>query len=150
MRLYVDVLEELRSRSILRTANGPVGDYAEVLFARAFSWTLAGNSAAHHDATDVTGIRYQIKARRVSGPGSRQLGALRSLPEANFDVLAAMLFDRDMQVLRAALIPHRVVVAHATRVEHTNSWRFILNDGVWLLPQVHDVTGALRAAAQQL
>lgn len=149
MRLYADVLEELRSRRVLRTANGPVGDYAEYLFANAFDWTLASNSAAHHDAIDPAGTRYQIKARRVGGVGSRQLGALRCLPDAHFDLLAAVLFDRDMQVLRAALIPHRVVVEHAKRVEHTNSWRFMLSDSVWLIPTVRDATDALRDAARQ-
>ena len=149
MRLYADVLAELRTRGVTRTANGPVGDYAELLFARAFCLTLGGNSGAHHDATDVAGVRYQIKARRVgTGPGSRQLGALRRLPEHRFDVLAAVLFDRDMHVLRAALIPHAVVLARAKRVEHTNSWRFMLSDAVWSVAGVRDATGALTAAAR--
>ena len=148
MRLYADVLGELRAREITRTANGPVGDYAEWLFARAFGWTLAGNSAAHHDATDTAKTLYQIKGRRIGdGPGARQLGALRRLPEAHFHVLAAVLFDRDMQVLRAALIPHSVVLDRAKRVEATNSWRFTLSDAVWTLPAVRDATEALRTAA---
>jgi hypothetical protein len=37
---------------------------------------------------------------------SRQLGALRDLPAQGFDVLAAVLFQEDDRVLRAALIPH--------------------------------------------
>ncbi len=148
MRLYADILAELRSRGVTRTANSPVGDYAELLFARAFEWTLTGNSAAHYDATDASGIRYQIKSRRIgNGSGGRQLGALRNLPEAGFDMLAAVLFDRDLGVLRAALIPFATVAARAKRVEHMNAWRFMLNDAVWDVPGVRDATAALRITA---
>ena len=151
MRLYADVLEELRDRKVIRTANGPVGDYAELLFARAFELTLAASSASGFDAFDASETRYQIKGRRVtSGPGGRQLGALRRLDQGNFDVLAAVLFDRNMQVLRAALIPNKIVVERAKRVEHTNSWRFMLSDAVWNLPTVRDATDALREAADML
>lgn len=151
MRLYADILEELRERGVTRTANGPVGDYGELLFARAFGWTLASNNAGHHDAVDAKQVRYQIKARRVGkGPGSRQLGALRRLPEAHFDVLAAVLFGRDMQVLRAALIPYATVSTRARRVEHTNSWRFILSDDLWHESGVQDATDALRAVSEQV
>lgn len=48
------------------------------------------------------------------------------------------------RVLRAALIPHAVVLEFATRVEHTNSWRFMLRDSVWLVPSVVDVTSKLQ------
>ena len=151
MRLYADVMEELRRRKVTRTANGPVGDYAELLFSHAFGWTLCGNSASHYDAEDDAGIRYQIKARRATrSAGTRQLGALRRLPDHGFDVLAAVLFDRDMQVLRAALIPYDIVVERAMRVDHTNSWRFMLNDAVWDVATVRDATLALRDAARKV
>ncbi|WP_374576440.1 hypothetical protein, partial [Phenylobacterium sp.] len=63
--LHGQIMDELREREIVRTGNGPVGDYAEVLFSRAFGWRLEPNSAAGYDATDGAGVRYQIKARRV-------------------------------------------------------------------------------------
>jgi hypothetical protein len=50
---------------------------------------------------------------------SRQLGALRDLPAQGFDVLAAVLFQADCRILRAALIPHARVVDLAKRVERT-------------------------------
>jgi hypothetical protein len=144
--LYGQVMDELRDRKVVRTANSPVGDYAEQLFARSFGWRLKGNSAAGHDA-EGNGKRYQIKARRIAQRNSsRQLSAIRRLPQKTFDVLAAVLFDEHFAVLRAALIPHDVVEVHAKPDNHTNSWRFMLDDKVWLLPGVEDVTAQLKLA----
>ena len=147
--LHSQIMDELRERGIVRTSNGPVGDYAEVLFARAFGWTLETNSAVGFDATDAAGSRYQIKSRRITARNSsRQLGALRRLPDRNFDVLAAVLFDEKYAVRRAALIPYAVVVTRAKIAVHTNSWRFMLEDRVWTLPGVRDVSADLENAQQ--
>jgi hypothetical protein len=48
------------------------------------------------------------------------------------------------------MIPHALVLAHATRHGHTNSWRFILRDEVWGWRGVEDVTAVLRAALMTL
>ena len=140
-------LQELRRRSIARSSNNPIGDWAEYLFCRALGWTQAPNSMRDADATDAKGIRYQIKGRRPTATNpSRQLGSLHDLPARGFDVLAAVLFHENYQVRRAALIPHARVVELATRVERTNSWRFLLRDAVWAIPDVRDVTDDLRRA----
>ncbi|MER9094731.1 hypothetical protein NKI34_27310 [Mesorhizobium sp. M0700] len=132
----------------MRTANAPLGDYAELLFATAFGWSLENNSSNGHNATDTAGMRYQIKSRRVTPRNaSRQLSATRRLPDSTFDFLAAVLFDASYRVTKAIVIPHAVVVRRAKRVEHTNSWRFILHDGVWAENGARDVTAALLSAA---
>lgn len=149
--LYGDILDELRDRQVIRSANAPVGDYAEYLFSKAFGWKLNGKSTAHHDAVSPDRTRYQVKARRdLGGPGGRQLGIIRDLPARHFDTLAAVLFNRDMTVKRGALIPHSVVEARATFVRHVNGWRFMLTDDVCKVFGVEDVTDALRAAADQI
>jgi hypothetical protein len=146
LALHAGISEELRQRGVTRSSNNPVGDLAEYLFCRGFGWTLAANSMRDADATGPDNVRYQIKGRRLTTHNkSRQLGALRDLPQQGFDVLAAVLFEEDYRVLRAALIPHARVTALATRVERTNSWRFILRDSVWSHPDVRDVTAELRA-----
>jgi hypothetical protein len=58
-----------------------------------------------------------------------------------------VLVDEDFRIIRAALVPVAVVRAKSVHVVHTNSWRFLLRDAVWNLPDVHDVTEELRAAA---
>lgn len=144
LQLNAEVLDELRRRNILATSNAPLGDYAEWLFRRAFGWLPAGNSAKDIDAVGEDGTRYQVKARRPHAQNkSRQLGALRRLDAANFDVLAAVLFSQDFTVMRAALIPHKVVLERATYVPATNSWKLILADQMWNVPGVEDVTAAL-------
>jgi hypothetical protein len=151
LAVYGEVMDELRARGVVRTGNSPVGDYAELLFASAFGWALEPNSAAGHDATDSDGLRYQIKGRRLATPASsRQLSAIRRLPERTFDHLAAVLFDTSFKVTRAILVPHEVVAARARRVEHTNSWTFILDDRVWREPGARDVTAEIAVAAAGL
>lgn len=74
---------------------------------------------------------------------SRQLGAIRRLPDFIFDMLAAVLFDADCRVARAILLPHALVAELATRSDHTNSWRLMLPDRLWNLQGVRDVTQPL-------
>ena len=91
--LNANTIVELRKREIVRTSNNPLGDYAERLFCTAFGWRQAANSERDFDAKDAKDFRFQIKARRPTHKNkSRQLSALRRLPEQNFDFLGA--FER--------------------------------------------------------
>ncbi|MDX3809343.1 hypothetical protein ACXIUS_19505 [Bosea thiooxidans] len=147
LELHADVLAELKRREVVRSANNPTGDYGELLFSRAFDWTLNANSSADADALGADGTRYQIKCRRLASPkGSRQLGFIRRLPERPFDKLAAVLLDARFRVIRAAIVPFEVVEPRAAYVDSVKAWRFILRDSIWDLPGVLDVTGELRAA----
>jgi hypothetical protein len=147
MRLHHGVIDELRTREVVRTGNAPLGDYAEYLFSKALCWTLEPNSSSGHDAIAPDGTRYQIKARRVDGPnrGMRQLSIFRALPDAKFDWLAVALFDRNCDVLRAALVPHSVVLERASYVSHVNGWRLFADDRLFAAPEVVDVTDRLRS-----
>ena len=144
------IVRTLRDRGIVRTGNGPLGDYAERLFTQAMDWTLATSATAGYDATDRAGLRFQIKARRRSGAGFRQLGIIRKLEGHHFDMVAAALFTPDFGVERALLIPHAAVVSHAKPVAHTNGWRLMFNDGLAKAPGVRDVTEAVCAAHEIL
>jgi hypothetical protein len=148
--MHSAVADELRQRGVTRSANNPAGDFAENLFCRAFGWVQAPSSMKSADAIDGNGIRFQIKCRRITAQNtSRQLSALRSLEDFGFDILAAVLFNKDYSVLRAALIPYAIVVSEAKHQTHTNSGRFMLRDAVWNLPGVEDVTHKLRIAAKE-
>ena len=150
LRLYAEILEELTERKVIRTGNSPVGDYAETLFKHAFGWELASNSATGYDATDQAGTRFQIKARRLQTPrASRQLSAIRNLDDNNFGYLAAVLFDRSFGVLRGAIIPRDIVADLAKPSLHTNSSIFMLEDRIWNLEGVKDVTPDLQAASRK-
>jgi len=143
LALHAAVMEELRARDVLRSANNPTGDLAEYMFCTAFGWTQEGNSAKAFDATGDDGMRYQVKGRRIHRRNrSRQLSAIRDLD--GFDILAAVLFDDDYRVVRAALIPVAVVRSRSTYIAHTNSHKFLLCDAIWDDPDVIDVTARLR------
>ena len=151
LRAHGAILDELRRREIVRSTNSPISDYAEVLFCRAFGWAREGNSASGFDATDAAGLRYQIKARRMTDAlGSRQLSALRNLATNPFDQLAAVLFTSDFSVHRAALIPIAVVATRVRHSSHTNSDIFRLTDDVWGITGGIDVTEQLRAVANTI
>lgn len=149
--LHGDISEELKARGVTRTMNNPIGDFAEHLFCRAFGWVQQANSKAGYDAICPAGVRYQIKGRRITRDnGSRQLGAIRKLEDGHFDFLAGVLFNRDFDVLRAAIIPPAIVLLRAKRVEHTNSHKFLLHDDVWGEPGVRDVTAELCSALETI
>ena len=96
LTMHAAIMEELRGRNVLRSANNPTGDLAEYLFCAAFGWQQAANSVKGYDALDGAGIRYQVKGRRIHQRNkSRQLSAIRDLD--GFDVLAVVLFDDDYQ-----------------------------------------------------
>ncbi|WP_026784414.1 hypothetical protein [Pleomorphomonas koreensis] len=151
LRLHAGILDELRRREVVRSSNGPAGDYAELLFSRAFGWTLETNSSAGYDAVDDRRLRYQIKCRRVSARNpSRQLSALRNLLNDPFDILAAVLLDENFDVSRAALIPISTVIEKSVYTRHVNAHRFMLRDSVWAIPGVVDVTEKVRQAQLSL
>jgi hypothetical protein len=146
LKLSSQISEELRRRLIVRSSNNPSGDYAEWLFAKAFSWTLEGNAQAGYDARDSSGQRIQIKCRRLTGRNpSRMLSAIRNLDKDPFDVLAAVLLNEQFDVQRAALIPVHIVRDKATHSAHVNARRFFLLDAIWALPGVSDVTDKLKS-----
>ena len=149
LALHAAIMNELRDRGVVRSANNPTDDLAEFLFCRAFFWQQTPNSAKGFDATDDSGKRYQIKGRRLHCRNkSRQLSAIRDLD--GFDMLAAVLFDDEYRVFRAALIPCGIVRERSNFVPHTNSYAFILTDDVWDDTRVTDVTAELRAAETDL
>ena len=142
--VHAAIVEELRSRGVLRTANNPTGDLAEYLFCSAFGWVQESNSTRSLDARDNEGVRYQIKGRRLHlRNSSRQMSAIRDL--SGFDVLAAVLFNEDYTVRRAALIPAAIVRGCSTYIKHTNSHKFILRETIWDAEGVVDVTERLRS-----
>ena len=147
--LHAGIMEELRRRGVARNENNPTGNLAGFLFCAAFSWQQAPNSERGFSASDGRGVRYQIKERRLHRRNkSRQLSAIRDLD--GFDTLAAVLFDKEYRVLRAALIPNTVVRERCKFVQHTNSHKFMLNDDVRDDGRVTDVTGELQTAESGL
>src|SRR5690242_5812454 len=90
---FVLILDELRSRKIIRTSNNPIADYAEWLVANKLNLKLAINSQPGFDAVGDDGIRYQVKCRRLTTQNkSKQLSVIRNLEANKFDYLIGGLF----------------------------------------------------------
>lgn len=120
LKLYTELMTELRSRGIVRSSNGPGADVAEGLVAKALSLTLNTASTAGYDGIDPRGRKIEVKCRRLTRQNnSRQLSAIRKLEKSHFDFLAGVLFNEDFSVMKAALIPYQVVKEHSVFVKHT-------------------------------
>lgn len=121
LQLQASVIDELKARGVVRTKNNPIGDYTEWLVAKSLGLELAPNSKAGFDATDDNGVRYQIKARRITLENrSRQLSPIRKYEDKDFDYLAAVVFDQDYSILDAVIVPHEVVGEYARYKDHVN------------------------------
>lgn len=151
LALFAGVLDELRHRSVCRSSNNPVADYAEFLAARALGLKLAPKSSTGYDAEDGSGERYEIKARRPTRHNkSRQLSPLRGLDEQHFTYLVGIVFNEDFTVHRGCLVPHHVVLKVATYREHVNGWILHLSDSLWNVEGVNDITPLLQEAEKRV
>ena len=142
------ILDELKSRGVVRTRNNPVADYAEWLVSRALGLILTGNSSPGYDAESSRGERFQVKARRLQTPrGSRQLSVIRNLEAAQFDYLVAVLFDKDFAVMEAYKFPRPAIPAFSRFSAHQNGHILVVQGAVLGADGVEDVTSSLRRAA---
>ena len=147
LRQWAWILDRLRETGVVRSSNNPVADYSEWLSCRALNLEIATKSTKGYDATDVDGTRYEIKGRRLTKEnGSLQLSAIRGLRDKHFDWLIGLLFDHDVNLVRAAKIPWDVVNRLSSHTEHTNSATLHLRDQVWEEPGVDDITDRVAAA----
>jgi hypothetical protein len=146
LRGFAAIINELRSRGIMRTKNNPVADYAEWLVSRKLDLRLEDNSRLGHDAIAPDGTRYEIKGRRVKPDDkSVQLSAIRNLDEHCFDYLIGVIFEVDFSIRYAAKVPHEVVVERATYRRHTNAHVLHLSDRILEDERVEDITKILAA-----
>ena len=148
LRAPYEAINELKNRGVVRTANSPLGDYAEYLVAKAFNGTLEKNSKKSFDVSTPEGTTYQVKARRMTGAsGDRQLSIIRSW---EFDFLIGVLFDADLNLVRAAKVPKTDVEKNSYLTGSTNGKTFYLRDEVWGWGGVEDVTGLLSGYHQEM
>ena len=98
---YAQILAELRIRGVVRTANAPLGDYAEHMALRVYGGSLAQNSAKSYDLTTDNGRRIQVKARTVSASTSASavFSVFRSF---DFDVATLLVLDSRTYALKWA------------------------------------------------
>ena len=146
LELYADILDELQNRGVTHSTNNPIANYAEKLAQEALRLELMPESTKGYDAVDLEGKRYEIKGRRPTAKNSsRQLSMLRGLDKKQFDYLVGIIFHENFRVQKGCVIPHHVVLARSRYTTHANAWIFILNDDVWHIDGVRDITKELKS-----
>jgi hypothetical protein len=142
---FCAILRELRRRGVTRSTNNPVGDIAETLVVRTLKLELVRGSTAGFDAKDASGNRYEIKGRRITAENkSRQMSFIRNLDKNHFEFLVGVLFDQNFEIARGCIVPLKTVKSIAKHVSHVNGWRIELQDSVWNLAGVLDITAELK------
>lgn len=143
IRLQTQIMDELAARVIVHNPTQPVGDYATYLACKAFDLKREPPSTSGYDASDDEGLRYQIKFKRLmTTTDTRQLNAVKGLEQKKFDFLIGVLFQADMGIYRAALVPFDTVA----RLVDQSAKIFMLNNKVWDMDGVIDITDKLKAA----
>ena len=128
LKLYSELMEELRDGELIRTSNNPVADYAEKVAVEYMGLIRLGKEERGYDAVGKNKRRYQIKGRRVTKHnGSRQLGVIRNLDEKLFDYLIAVIFNEDFSENEIWKVPYRFVKENSRFSKHQNGHILIAN-----------------------
>lgn len=123
LKLYSELLEELRVRGLTRTNNNPVADYAEKVVINRLDLKQVRKEAKGYDAIDGQDRKYQIKGRRITQHNaSRQLGVIRNLQDNLFDFLIAVVFDEAFNLSEVWKIPHSVITNYAKWSRQQNGY----------------------------
>jgi hypothetical protein len=131
LKLYSELMEELRDRELIRSSNNPVADYAEKIAVEYMGLTRLGKEERGYDAVEKNKQRYQIKGRRVTRHNnSRQLGVIRNLDEKLFDYLIAVIFNEDFSVNEIWKVPYRFVKENSRFSKHQNGHILTANPGL--------------------
>jgi hypothetical protein len=128
LKLYSELMEELRDRELIRSSNNPVADYAEKIAVEYMRLTRVGKEERGYDAIDESRRKYQIKGRRVTRHNSsRQLSVIRDLDKRLFDYLVAVIFNEDFSANEIWNVPYRFVKENSRFSKHQNGHIFIAN-----------------------
>ncbi|OAN33471.1 hypothetical protein A4X16_06945 [Microbacterium sp. H83] len=117
---YAGILAELRARGVIRTANAPVGDYAEHIAQQVYGGTLANSSVKSHDLLSEASQRIQVKARAV-GRASNRTTKFSTFRSFEFDLACFLLFDsRTYDLIWARELLPDVARSLARHSDHVN------------------------------
>lgn len=124
-----------------RTSN-LVGEYAEHLTLQHYGGALLPASSCSADLRAEDGTTCQVKARKILGVMTTQLGVIRSW---DFDFLVTVLFDDSGRVIRALETPVEIAKEHGVHNSHQNGWVITTNRRFLDDPRSRDITAALRS-----
>lgn len=150
LTMYGEIINELVRRSVIRTRNSPVGDYAETLLARALGGTLAPNSTKSWDLTTPDGERIQVKAR-VVGPETRPSAKFSAFRSFDFDWCVFVLLDQTTyEVVSAMSVPSEAIETAARFSKHIAGSSIRIGTNLRAMAGAKDLTTEVRSAADEL
>jgi hypothetical protein len=146
LKLYNDLLQELIDRKVVRSRNNPAAGIAEYLVIHALGLKRAPLSTKGYNASDNQNHKYEIKGRHLTRQNpSRMLSAIRECELGHFDFLAGVLFNENFTLYKACLVPHKIVLSESKYRKHVNAHILELDDAIWNLEGVTDITKQLRS-----
>lgn len=141
---YVEILDELVRRKVIRTRNAPAGDLAERVVAAAYSGELAANSSKSWDVRASDGRLLQVKSR-VIDPDTRRSQVFSPFRTFDFDACVFVIFDaRDYSISNAIELPAESVRGLSRRSEWVAGNRVRVFADLLNAPGAVDVTTLLQ------
>lgn len=101
MALYSAILDELSERRVVWSRNAPVGNYAELLVAKAFGGTVDRRSQKSWDVQVANGDRLQVKS--VVLPPEKTVGQFSVFRSTDFTACIFLVIDSDTYRVRRAV-----------------------------------------------
>jgi len=142
---YAELMRTMKERTIIRSNNNPVSDYAEKLASDKLGLQLCSKSTKGYDAIK-NGQRFQIKSRRITANNkSRQLGVIRNLEDKLFDYLIIIIFDEAFTVKNAYRAQYSEVWNLARTVrKNKHQGGYTLHANSELISHSKDITSRFR------
>jgi hypothetical protein len=144
LKLYTRIIITLEVRDVVRTQNSPIGDYTEWLISKVYDYKLETSSKSGYDAIAKDGTKIQIKSRRImSSNDPKQLSAIRNLDKNDFDILIAVIYDKNCEIIEALSIPHNIIKEYAGFSSHVNSSILTITEKIKSDVRVKNITKEL-------
>ena len=146
VRLHADTQAWLRAMRVIRSANSPAGDYAELLVAIAYGGQLAPKSTKSWDVA-VGSTHLQVKSRTVGTPHGRRRGfsPFRDQPIGDLLCVFVTLDQGTFEVVEGHEIRRDALYLHATPYLGASAARLQTNVD-WEILGAIPVTGELKKA----
>jgi hypothetical protein len=124
LKTILSAREALIKEGVVRSERDVIVDYVEWLAARRFKFKLAPSGVNKtFDAVDRQGIKYQIKARRVSSINDSTSFDFHNYDQ--FDYLIAVFIDKStMEPIMTQKIPYSIVRRYWRKNRNRRSFRW--------------------------
>lgn len=138
LKAYLSALDQLRPYGI-----ESIPDFAEYIFEQALNGERVARGSKGHDVLAPKLGRVQVKERRLPSNGRLEERLhLRNVSDKSCDYIGAVIFNNDLSVKKATLVPHAPV--WRLILSHNDPEKKVRFDLLASLPGARDLTKELR------